>query len=137
MSTRRSRPDEQEFELVPHTRTRQAIGERTVQSVNETPQFRVHKLVEAGALLEARAALKQRLSIWGQMRRTAFWPNRWAGPFRWAACATGCSVLLILRHRQRSKRTPREGSGSCSNQAGSCAMKTMRRAPPHGCRTSW
>jgi pyruvate dehydrogenase E2 component (dihydrolipoamide acetyltransferase) len=58
MSTRRARPDEQEFELVPHTRTRQAIGDRTKQSVNEQPQFRVHKLVDASALLAARSALK-------------------------------------------------------------------------------
>jgi pyruvate dehydrogenase E2 component (dihydrolipoamide acetyltransferase) len=58
MSQRRTRPDEQEFELVAHTRTRQAIGDRTRQSVNEAPQFRVHKLVEAEALLAARKALK-------------------------------------------------------------------------------
>jgi pyruvate dehydrogenase E2 component (dihydrolipoamide acetyltransferase) len=58
MSQRRTRPDEQEFDLVEHTRTRQAIGDRTRQSVNETPQFRVHKLVDAEALLAARKALK-------------------------------------------------------------------------------
>lgn len=58
MSQRRSRPDEQEFELVEHTRTRKAIGDRTLQSVNETPAFRVHKLVQAEALLAARKALK-------------------------------------------------------------------------------
>lgn len=58
MSARRPRPDEQEFELVPHTRTRQAIGDRTTQSVNEQPQFRVHKLVDASALIAARGALK-------------------------------------------------------------------------------
>ena len=60
MSQRRTRPDEQEFELVAHTRTRQAIGDRTLQSVNETPQFRVHKLVAAEGLLVARKALKAR-----------------------------------------------------------------------------
>lgn len=59
MTQRRNRPDEQEFELVPHTRTRQAIGDRTVISVNETPQFRVHKLVECTALIAARQTLKQ------------------------------------------------------------------------------
>ncbi len=58
MSARRTRPDEQDFELVPHTRTRQAIGDRTRQSANEQPQFRVHKLVDASALLAARSALK-------------------------------------------------------------------------------
>lgn len=58
MSQRRARPDEQEFELVPHTRARQAIGDRTTQSVNEQPQFRVHKLVDASALLAARKAMK-------------------------------------------------------------------------------
>jgi pyruvate dehydrogenase E2 component (dihydrolipoamide acetyltransferase) len=59
MSAGRSRPNEQEFELVPHTRTRQAIGDRTRQSVNEQPQFRVHKLVDASALIAARNGLKQ------------------------------------------------------------------------------
>lgn len=58
MSQRRPRPDEQEFDLVPHTRTRGAIGDRTLQSVNEIPQFRIHKLVDASPLLAARAALK-------------------------------------------------------------------------------
>jgi pyruvate dehydrogenase E2 component (dihydrolipoamide acetyltransferase) len=60
MSARRPRPDEQEFELVAHTRTRQAIGDRTLQSVNEIPQFRVHKLVEVSGLMAARKALKDR-----------------------------------------------------------------------------
>ncbi|MEN6641457.1 MAG: 2-oxo acid dehydrogenase subunit E2 [Armatimonadia bacterium] len=59
MTQRRTRPDEQEFELVPHTRTRQAIGDRTRESANETPQFRVHKLVDCTALIAARKALKQ------------------------------------------------------------------------------
>lgn len=58
MSQRRARPDEQEFELVEHTRTRKAIGDRTLQSVNETPAFRVHKLVDVEALVAARKALK-------------------------------------------------------------------------------
>jgi len=59
MTQRRTRPDEQEFELVPHTRTRQAIGDRTRVSVTETPQFRVHKLVDCTALIAARQALKE------------------------------------------------------------------------------
>lgn len=58
MSTKRTRPDEQEFELVEHTRTRQAIGDRTLESCNTTPAFRVHKLVVADALIAARKALK-------------------------------------------------------------------------------
>ncbi len=53
------RPDEQEFELVPHTRIRQAIGDRTRQSVNEAPQFRVQKMVIADALVAFRNRLKQ------------------------------------------------------------------------------
>ena len=57
MSQRPPRPDEQEFELVPHTRTRQAIGDRTRQSVNETPQFHMHKLVDATSLIAARSEL--------------------------------------------------------------------------------
>jgi pyruvate dehydrogenase E2 component (dihydrolipoamide acetyltransferase) len=58
MSTKRPRPDEQEFELVPHTRTRKAIGDRTLESVTSTPAFHVHKLATADALLAARKALK-------------------------------------------------------------------------------
>lgn len=60
MSSSRQRPDDQPFELVPHTRTRQAIGERTRQSVTEQPQFRVHKLADATALIAARQALRAR-----------------------------------------------------------------------------
>lgn len=58
MSQRRSRPDEQEFELIEHTRTRKAIGDRTLESANTTPAFRVHKLADAEALVAARKALK-------------------------------------------------------------------------------
>lgn len=58
MSQRRARPDEQEFELVEHTRTRKAIGDRTLESANTTPAFRVHKLADATALIAARKALK-------------------------------------------------------------------------------
>lgn len=60
MPSSRPRPDDQPFELVAHTRTRQAIGERTRLSVNEQPQFRVHKLADATALVAARQALKAR-----------------------------------------------------------------------------
>jgi pyruvate dehydrogenase E2 component (dihydrolipoamide acetyltransferase) len=60
MPSSRPRPDDQPSELVPHTRTRQAIGDRTRQSVNEQPQFRVHKLADATALVAARAVLKAR-----------------------------------------------------------------------------
>lgn len=52
------RPDEQEYELVEHTRTRKAIGDRTLESVNGTPAFRVHKLAVADGLIAARKALK-------------------------------------------------------------------------------
>ena len=58
MSQKRTRPDEQEFELVEHTRTRKAIGDRTLESANTIPAFRVHKLADAGALVAARKALK-------------------------------------------------------------------------------
>ena len=58
MSQKRTRPDEQEFELVAHTRTRKAIGDRTLESVTGTPAFRVHKLAVADGLIAARKALK-------------------------------------------------------------------------------
>lgn len=48
-----------EFELVEHTRIRQAIGDRTLQSVNEIPQFRVQKMVLAHNLVAFRTHLKQ------------------------------------------------------------------------------
>jgi len=57
--TATKRPDDQEFELVPHTRIRSAIGDRTLQSVNEIPQFRVYKQVIADELIAFRTALKQ------------------------------------------------------------------------------
>ncbi len=57
--TASKRPDEQEYELVEHTRTRKAIGDRTLQSVNEAPQFRVQKLVVTDALMELRSGLKE------------------------------------------------------------------------------
>ena len=57
--TTSKRPDEQEYELIEHTRTRKAIGDRTLQSVNEEPQFRVQKLVVTDALMELRSGLKE------------------------------------------------------------------------------
>ena len=57
--SKRKRPDEQEHELIEHTRTRKAIGDRTLQSVNEEPQFRVQKLVVTDALMELRSGLKE------------------------------------------------------------------------------
>ncbi len=56
---KRKRPDEQEFELVPHTRIRKAIGDRTLQSVNEAPQFRVQKMAIADGMVTFRNQLKQ------------------------------------------------------------------------------
>jgi pyruvate dehydrogenase E2 component (dihydrolipoamide acetyltransferase) len=48
-----------EFERVPHTRIREAIGDRTLQSVNEIPQFRVQKQVMADSLMDFRGRLKE------------------------------------------------------------------------------
>lgn len=53
------RPEDMEFERVEHTRIREAIGDRTLQSVNEIPQFRVQKQVVADDLADFRARLKQ------------------------------------------------------------------------------
>ena len=52
------RPNEQEFDIEEHTRTRRAIGDRTLASVNEIPQFRMHRLVDAATLMEVRKRLK-------------------------------------------------------------------------------
>jgi pyruvate dehydrogenase E2 component (dihydrolipoamide acetyltransferase) len=57
--SKKKRPDEQEYELVEHTATRKAIGDRTLRSVNEAPQFRVQKLVVMDALMELRGKLKE------------------------------------------------------------------------------
>lgn len=56
--SKRRRPDDQDFTLVEHTRIRKAIGDRTVQSVNEIPQFRVQKIVLADELMAFRKELK-------------------------------------------------------------------------------
>ncbi len=58
MAARRPRPDEQEYDLLPLTRTRLAIGDRTRQSVNEKPQFWMSMMVDATALTEVRAAAR-------------------------------------------------------------------------------
>ncbi len=55
----RKRPDDIEFELAEHTPIRRAIGDRTLQSVNEIPQFRVQKQVLADELLAFRTRLKE------------------------------------------------------------------------------
>lgn len=55
----RKRPDDIEFELAEHTPIRRAIGDRTLQSVNEIPQFRVQKQVIADGLLAFRTQLKE------------------------------------------------------------------------------
>lgn len=55
----RKRPDDIEFELAEHTPIRRAIGDRTLQSVNEIPQFRVQKQVLADELLALRKRLKE------------------------------------------------------------------------------
>jgi pyruvate dehydrogenase E2 component (dihydrolipoamide acetyltransferase) len=49
---------EERFELVPHTRVRRAIGQRTLTSVNTIPQFAVRTLVDAEPLVEFRQGLK-------------------------------------------------------------------------------
>lgn len=56
--SKRRRPDDQDFILAEHTRIRKAIGDRTVQSVNEIPQFRVQKIVQADELIGYRQKLK-------------------------------------------------------------------------------
>ncbi len=55
----RKRPDDIEFELAEHTAIRRAIGDRTLQSVNQIPQFRVQKQVIADELLALRKRLKE------------------------------------------------------------------------------
>lgn len=54
----RKRPDDIEFDLAEHTPIRRAIGDRTLQSVNEIPQFRVQKQVVADGLQAFRTQLK-------------------------------------------------------------------------------
>ena len=58
MSTQRPRPDEQEYDLLPYTRARKAIGDRTRQSITEKPQFWMSTQVDATALVEVRAAMR-------------------------------------------------------------------------------
>jgi len=48
-----------EFELIPHTRTRQAIGERVAKSRREIPHFDLFAQVDAGALVAYRDRRKR------------------------------------------------------------------------------
>ena len=57
-SSPKSRPDEQEFDLLPLTRTRAAIGQRTLESVTTQPQFILWNMVDCTSLVAARAAVK-------------------------------------------------------------------------------
>lgn len=58
MATSKQRPDEQEYDLQPLSRTRAAIGQRTVQSVTTQPQFLLWNAVDCTNLVAARAAIK-------------------------------------------------------------------------------
>lgn len=58
MSSRRPRPDEQEYTLLEQTPTRKAIGERTLKSTTEKPVFHMTTEVDASALVAAREALR-------------------------------------------------------------------------------
>ena len=58
MGSGRSRPDQQEYTLLEQTRIRNAIGDRTRQSINEKPQFWMTVQVDATAMVEVRAALR-------------------------------------------------------------------------------
>ncbi len=53
------RPEDIEYQLVPHTRIREAIAERVTTSNREIPVFRMHALVDASALVAARRELKE------------------------------------------------------------------------------
>ena len=57
-SSPKSRPDEQEFDLLPLTRTRAAIGQRTLESVTTQPQFILWNEVDCTNLVAAREAVK-------------------------------------------------------------------------------
>ncbi len=58
--SRRPRPDEQPFTLLTNTPMRQAIGERTLKSVNEKPHFWMSSEMDATALTELRASLREK-----------------------------------------------------------------------------
>ncbi len=59
MSKRRPRPDEQEYTLLELTAMRKAIGERTLKSKLEKPDFWMSTEIDATALTEVRASLRQ------------------------------------------------------------------------------
>ncbi|MFW6156272.1 MAG: 2-oxo acid dehydrogenase subunit E2 [Armatimonadota bacterium] len=50
---------EESFEIEEHTRVRRAIGDRTLQSVNEIPQFHLRTLVDMEPLAAFRTRLKE------------------------------------------------------------------------------
>ncbi len=50
---------EESYTVEEHTRVRRAIGEHTLRSVNEIPQFHLRTLVDMGPLVEFRSKLKQ------------------------------------------------------------------------------
>jgi pyruvate dehydrogenase E2 component (dihydrolipoamide acetyltransferase) len=60
MSSRRPRPDQQEYTLLEQTATRKAIGERTLRSVLEKPVFWMQTQVDASALVDARTQRRNR-----------------------------------------------------------------------------
>ncbi len=59
MATRRSRPDEQEYDLLEQSPIRKAIGDRTLQSVAEKPSFWMTAQVDCTALVLVRGEMKQ------------------------------------------------------------------------------
>lgn len=60
MSSRRPRPDQQEYTVLEPTPTRKAIGERTLKSITEKPVFWMQTQVDASALVGARAQRRNR-----------------------------------------------------------------------------
>ncbi len=84
---------EESFTEEEHTRIRKAIGERTLQSVNEIPQFHLRTLVDMEPLAEFRGQLKETadpvpsyndLSIKAVARTLTEFPrfNAWCEPDR-------------------------------------------------------
>lgn len=58
--SRRPRPDEQPFTVLENTAMRQAIGQRTLESVTQKPHFWMSSEMDATALTEVRAALREK-----------------------------------------------------------------------------
>ncbi len=110
------RSGEPEYELVEHTRIRQAIGERTHGSLRDAPQFSTVILADVGDLVEVREERKQAsseglvptyndyfikavASIFGDHPRlNAWWDEKGLKVFKSVnigfACATQQGVLL-------------------------------------------